>query len=139
MAKINWYWFIIIGVTVTVISAFTPKLMFFIIFGGFFIIFGLGRLTVVLKTKKEQEENSAPVNKFQHTQKQREYHEAMQLHRNNARQVIHYKICPQCGVRLRLQDNFCSSCGTALPNQPQRAHPIHKAHPHHTHLSRPNR
>ncbi len=125
MASINWYWFIIIGIGVTIISSFTPKLMAFIVPGTFFIIYGLGKFAVIVKTSRKKPKARHSHSPYRHTQHEKKYHHDLHMHKNHARQVPHYRFCPNCGTRLRIHDNFCSSCGSRLPNvKQQQNHPL---------------
>jgi hypothetical protein len=131
MASINWYWFIVIGVAVTAISSFTPRLLAFVVPGAFFIIYGLGKFAVIIKTNKKKSKSREQDSPYNHSPQDRSYHHDLHMHKNHARQVPNYRFCPNCGTRLRLQDNFCSSCGARLPgvrqrqNHPLRAHDAH--------------
>lgn len=98
--EIKWYFFVIIGILMAVISAFfINKIGIFLIIGVLLVIYGIGKflITKKIKSKINQEDISENMKRDEH-----------------ASHKIELTNCPRCFSKVYKHQNFCHNCGCYL-------------------------
>jgi len=141
MASINGWVFLIIGAVVAGWSLWLGNLPFFVIVGGIFAIYGVGKI-IVKNVTKPSNLNSAQASQnhshhpsnlraqtAQNTMHSAHNHQLHAQHQDNqqntahthqhqtynpAQQSVAYKVCPNCKKQFHATYRFCPYCGWGI-------------------------
>lgn len=115
MAKIHGSIYLGIGIFVALVSYFSknPSLRLFLYIGS---IFGIIGIIKIFKTdtsmKKKRQAVRQQQTRITHQQYPRTTHRQQPIPTHKQPRLTKY--CSYCGNMVRISDNFCSRCGTAL-------------------------